>query len=89
MKAVNVLDTSATPATFKYEFTLYVPIFTQAALELSLTESGAPFKVRGPLACSAFSLDIEVASEQSEIKITADLCKVLVSFQFLRYQPTS
>ena len=43
MKAVNFLDKMATPSTFKYEFTLYVPIFTQAAIELSLAETGMRF----------------------------------------------
>lgn len=73
MKAVNVLDRTATPATFQYEFELYIPIFTQAAIELSLTESGTPFQVRNSLQCTAFTIFVEIASGQSEIKLTAEL----------------
>jgi hypothetical protein len=40
MKAVRVLDSSAGTGTFHYTFTLYIPIFTQAAIDISLAESG-------------------------------------------------
>eukprot|EP01127_Copromyxa_protea_P001492 TRINITY_DN11476_c0_g1_i1.p1 TRINITY_DN11476_c0_g1~~TRINITY_DN11476_c0_g1_i1.p1 ORF type:complete len:1205 (-),score=342.70 TRINITY_DN11476_c0_g1_i1:105-3719(-) len=86
LKAAQVLDKQATPSTFNYAFTLYVPIFaSQKDIEISLKETGSPFTVVGPLVCSDFTINIDVNSGNSNIVIDADLSNKLKDGTVLQY----
>jgi len=71
MKAVRVLSPGASPSTFSYVATLYVPVFTQAAAEFSLVESGS-FSVTKSITCDDYSFEIDLSSESS-ITINAEM----------------